>query len=204
MDQDLAPHLLTHIRFPDKTEHIRINAVLLYLLGFVLPYPGIFFKISSNHLISSYAFIQANRADASSLIRWHISLSKEYNFHFRLAPQIYVVRQMLTKRNKQVKPLPVPRSGIGRGFEHRVYHRSVVEKFFSKVFKISWFFRFREHWILKSANLSTGCYSIMGQNMGQTVLRETEEFFFELFDPQNERKSPEILRFQDFLWCECS
>ena len=69
MDQDLAPHLLTHIRFPDKTEHIRINAVLLYLLGFVPPYPGIFFKISSNHLISSYAFIQANRADASSLIR---------------------------------------------------------------------------------------------------------------------------------------
>ena len=107
---------------------------------------------------------------------------------------------MLTKRNKQVKPLPVPRSGIGRGFEHRVHHRSVVEKFFSKVFKISWFFRFRGHWILKSANLSTRCYSIMGQNMGQTVLREIEEFFFELFDPQNARKSPETLRFQDFLW----
>ena len=107
---------------------------------------------------------------------------------------------MLTKRNKQVKLLPVPRSGIGRGFEHRVHHRSVVEKFFSKVFKISCFFRFRGHWILKSANLSTRCYSIMGQNMGQTVLREIEEFFFELFDPQNARKSPETLRFQDFLW----
>ena len=80
---------------------------------------------------------------------------------------------MLTKRNKQVKPLPVPRSGIGRGFEHRVQHRSVVEKFFSKVFKISWFFRFRGHCILKNPNLSTGCYSIMGQNMGLTVLGES-------------------------------
>ena len=40
----------------------------------------------------------------------------------------------------------------------------------------------------------------MGQNMGQTVLREIEEFFFELFDPRNARKSPETLRFQDFLW----
>ena len=40
----------------------------------------------------------------------------------------------------------------------------------------------------------------MGQNMGQTVSREIAEFFFELFNPQNARKSPEILRFQDFLW----
>ena len=40
----------------------------------------------------------------------------------------------------------------------------------------------------------------MGQNMGQTVLREITRFFSELFGPQNKRKSPKILRFQDFLW----
>ena len=48
--------------------------------------------------------------------------------------------------------------------------------------------------------LSTGCYPIMGQNMGQTVLREIAGFYLELFDPQNTRKSPDILRLQDFLW----
>ena len=53
---------------------------------------------------------------------------------------------------------------------------------FSKVLKISRFFGFGEHCILKNPNLSTGCYSIMGQNMGQTVLWEIAVFFFELFD----------------------
>ena len=40
----------------------------------------------------------------------------------------------------------------------------------------------------------------MGQNMGQAVLRKIAENFSELFDAQNTRKSPEIERFQDFLW----
>lgn len=40
----------------------------------------------------------------------------------------------------------------------------------------------------------------MGQNMGQTVSRKIAENFSELFDDQNTRKSPKILRFQDFLW----
>ena len=41
-------------------------------------------------------------------------------------------------------------------------------------------FQFGGHCILKNANLSTGCYSIMGQNMGQTVLWEIAENFSEL------------------------
>jgi len=40
----------------------------------------------------------------------------------------------------------------------------------------------------------------MGQNMGQTVFCKFAEFFSELFNAQNARKSPEILRFQGFLW----
>ena len=40
----------------------------------------------------------------------------------------------------------------------------------------------------------------MDQNMGQTDFYRFAEFYFELFDPQNAIKSPEILRFQDFLW----
>ena len=70
-----------------------------------------------------------------------------------------------------------------RGFEHRVENPEVAGKFFSKVLKISRFFRFGGHCILKNAVLSTGCYSIMGQNMGQTVLRENAGFISELFDP---------------------
>ena len=70
-----------------------------------------------------------------------------------------------------------------RGFVHRVQHPEVVGKFFSKVLKFSQIFRFSGHCFLKNANLSTGCYSIMGQNMGQTVLREIAGNFFELFDP---------------------
>ena len=72
---------------------------------------------------------------------------------------------------------------MGRGFEHRVQHPEVVEKFFSKVSKISWIFRISGHCILKNANLSTECYPIMGQNMGQTVFWEIADFFSELFDP---------------------
>ena len=94
----------------------------------------------------------------------------------------------------------MPVVGAGRGFEHRVKNPEVVDKFFSKVLKISEFFRISGHWILKNPNLSTGCYSIMGQNMGQAVLRKIAENFSELFDAQSTRKSPEIERFQDFLW----
>ena len=69
------------------------------------------------------------------------------------------------------------------GFEHRVQHPEVVEKFFSKVLKNSRIFQFCGHCILKNATLSTGCHSIMGQNMGQTLLREIAEFQPELFSP---------------------
>lgn len=89
--------------------------------------------------------------------------------------------------------------GIGRGFEQRVQHPEVVELSFQKVLKFSQFFRFAGHCILKNAVLSTGCYPIMGQNMGQTVLRENVEFVSELFVPIKARKSPEIFRFQDFF-----
>ena len=119
---------------------------------------------------------------------------------YHLAETHYTTRQHLTKRNKQVKPLPVPMIGIGRGFEQRVQHPEVVELSFQKVLKFSQFFRFAGHCILKNAVLSTGCYPSMGQNMGQTVFCKIAEIYFELFDPQNARKSPEILRFQDFLW----
>ena len=81
-------------------------------------------------------------------------------------------------------------------------HRSVVDFSFQKVLKISRFFGFGGHCILKNPNLSTGCYSIMGQNMGQTVLWDIAVFFSELFAPIKARKSPEIFRFQDFLWLQ--
>ena len=73
-------------------------------------------------------------------------------------------------------------------------------KIFSKVMRNSRILRFGGHCILKNPNLSTGCYFIMGQNMGQLVFCEFAEFFSELSSPQNARKSPEILRFHDFLW----
>ena len=101
---------------------------------------------------------------------------------FRATNQSIATLRYLTKRNKQVKPLPVLVIGTGRGFEHRVQHPEVIEKFFLKVFNISRIFRFHGHCILKNANLSTGCYPIMGQNMGQTVFREITVFFFELFE----------------------
>ena len=70
----------------------------------------------------------------------------------------------------------------GRGFEHRVENPEVVDFSFQKVLKSSRILRFHGHCILKNANLSIGCYSIMGQNMGQTVLREIAEYFSELFN----------------------
>ena len=57
-----------------------------------------------------------------------------------------------------------------RGFEHRVENPEVVDISFQKVLKFSQILRFGGHCILKNATLSTGCYPIMGQNMGQTVL----------------------------------
>ena len=59
--------------------------------------------------------------------------------------------------------------GIGRGFEHRVENRSVAEKFFSKVLKISRIFRFGGHCILKNSALSTVNYRDMGHGMGQRI-----------------------------------
>ena len=94
----------------------------------------------------------------------------------------------------------MPVIGIGRGFEYRVQHSEVVGFSFQKVLKISRIFRFHGHCILKNTTLFTGCYPIMGQNMGQTVFCGFAEIIFKLFDPKNTRKSPEILRFQDFLW----
>ena len=122
----------THIRSPDKTEHIQITAVHPRHHEFLPPHPDIFCNNALNHLISDYA---------ASLV-----LQQER-------------------------------------FEHRVPHPEVVEKIFSEVLKISRIFRFSGHCILKNAALSTGCYSIMGQNMGQTVFREISEFFSELFNP---------------------
>lgn len=75
----------------------------------------------------------------------------------------------------------MPLFGIGRGLEHRVQHQSVVEKFFPKVLRISRIFRFSGHYILKNANLSTWCYPMTGQNMGQTILLEIAETFSKLF-----------------------
>ena len=48
----------------------------------------------------------------------------------RATNQSIATLRYLTKRNKQVKPLPVPVISIGRGFEHRVDNRSVVENSF--------------------------------------------------------------------------
>ena len=110
-------------------------------------------------------------------------MSIQYSFsNYHLPANNHAAKQQLTKRNKQVKPLPVPVVGAGRGFEHRVKAPEVVGKFFPKVLKYSRIFRFGGHCILKNANLSTGCYPIMGQNMGQTVFREITVFFFELFE----------------------
>ena len=76
----------------------------------------------------------------------------------------------------------MPLIGIGRGFEHRVENPEVIEKFFSKVLSFSQIFRFSGHCILKNPTLSTGCYPIMGQNMGQTDFYRFAEFFSEHFD----------------------
>ena len=67
--------------------------------------------------------------------------------------------------------------GIGRGFEHRVQHPEVAEKFFSNVLKISRVFRFSGHCILKNTTLSTVNYRDMGHGMGQQVLDEIASNF---------------------------
>ena len=82
-----------------------------------------------------------------------------------------------------------------RGFEHRAQHRSVVEKFFSKVLKISRFLRFGGHCILKNAALSTGCYPIMGQNMGQTVSVDLQNFSPNFSTRKTQEK---VLKYCDF------
>ena len=85
--------------------------------------------------------------------------------------------------------------GTGRGFEHRVENLEVVGFSFQKVLKISLFFRFAGHCILKNATLSTECYPIMGQNMGQTVFCKFAEIFSELFNPKMQEK---VLKSYDF------
>ncbi len=62
-----------------------------------------------------------------------------------------------------------------RGFEHQVQHPEIVEKFFSKVLKFSWIFRFGGRCILKNPNLSTGHYPIMGQKCGLAIGRPTRQ-----------------------------
>ena len=41
---------------------------------------------------------------------------------------------------------------------------------------------------------------MMGQNMGQEVLCRNTNFLSKLLNRKSKRKSPEIVRFQDFLW----
>ena len=88
------------------------------------------------------------------------------------------------------------------GFEHRVQHPEVVEKIFPKVLKISWIFRISGHCILKNATLSTGCYSIMGQNMGHTFLRENAKIISELLTPKTQEKVLKSFDFRTFLVAE--
>ena len=52
----------------------------------------------------------------------------------------------------------------------------------------------------KRLEKSTSCYPIMGQNMGQEVPCRNTKFIPKLLPRKSERKSPEIIRFQDFLW----
>ena len=112
-----------------------------------------------------------------------ISLEKyPPQLHYRQIGMVTRIYRNLTKRKKQRTPLRSPVVGDERGGKHGIRYPEVAEKFFSKVLRFSRIFRFGGHCILKNAVLSTGCYSIMGQNMGQTVLRKNEEFFFELFD----------------------
>ena len=52
----------------------------------------------------------------------------------------------------------------------------------------------------KRLEKSTSCYPIMGQNMGQEVLCRNTKFLSKLLSHKSKRKSPEIVRFQGFLW----
>ena len=88
-----------------------------------------------------------------------------------------------------------------RGFEHRVENPEVAGKFFSKVLEISQFFRFGGHCILKNPNLPIRCYSIMGQNMGQTAFCGFAKFYFELFGPKTKEKVLKSYNFRTFYGC---
>ena len=68
-------------------------------------------------------------------------------------------------------------------FEHRVRNPEVAETIFSKVLKFSQIFQFSGHCNLKNTDLSTVCYSNMGQNMSQKVLSEFAVKISELFNP---------------------
>ena len=104
---------------------------------------------------------------------------------------IGTVRQYLTKRNKQINPFcGASQSGSQKGLTININTRRSAkpklwtenidpgrldpkfgsQKIFQKASEISQFFRLSGHCILKNPNLSTGCYPIMGQNMGQTDL----------------------------------
>ena len=52
----------------------------------------------------------------------------------------------------------------------------------------------------KRLEKSTSCYPIMGQNMGQEALCRNTKFLSKLLSRKSKRKSPEIIRFQDYLW----
>ena len=52
----------------------------------------------------------------------------------------------------------------------------------------------------KRLEKSISCYPIMGQNMGQEVPCRNTKFIPKLLPRISKRKSPEIVRFQDYLW----
>ena len=80
-------------------------------------------------------------------------------------------------------------------------HQEVEEKFFSKVLKRSRVFRFCGHCILKNTDLSTACYSNMGQNMGQIVWYQIALNYSELLDIKTKEKVPKSYDFRTFYGC---
>ena len=87
------------------------------------------------------------------------------------------------------------------GGEHRVRHQEVAEKIFSKVLKRSRIFRFCGHCILKNTDLSTACYSNMGQNMGQIVWYQIALNYSELLNLKTKEKVPKSYDFRTFYGC---
>ena len=80
-------------------------------------------------------------------------------------------------------------------------HQEVAEKFFSKVLKRSRILRFCGHCILKNTDLSTACYSNMGQNMGQIVWYQIALNYSELLDIKTKEKVPKSYNFRTFYGC---